>query len=193
MNNRQSRMKEQKKCISCGKQDSNTLAGRCYCKSCAIIHSCNSSNRRDLLKMQGRCVQCGKRDERTVSGKTWCAECADKQKRFDEKRRQQNKEAISEKRREYSTRRRENHECLRCGKQDEYTLSGKIYCKSCSLDKSNRYNSARAIMVENGICIKCKGKVEPERIGKVLCASCSAKNAEQNRNYRQRLKENKNG
>lgn len=75
------------------------------------------------------------------------------------------------------------HKCVRCGKVDDYTLSGKVRCKNCTnLDNikiktieakekrseyfKKRYYSRKA----QGICVKCGKK--PAVNGHVTCEDC---------------------
>lgn len=88
-NNRKARLKAEHRCVSCGKQDERTIAGKTLCGVCAKRHSANimrnkerhyehTKRRFERMKAEHRCVVCGNQDARTLIGKQKCAECAEK-------------------------------------------------------------------------------------------------------------------
>lgn len=114
--------KNEKCCVSCGKQDERTLKGYVQCECCASRTYEAQNKRRKRLSSEHRCISCGKQDERTLKGHTLCEYCVSCAAYTQDKRR---KRLIRECR------------CTSCGKQDEKTLAGYCVCSKCraKLDK----------------------------------------------------------
>ena len=86
------------------------------------------------------------------------------------------------------------HRCVRCHKQDAYTLSGRSYCAECCekerlrgklrypADKGRRSRRAatlKAERLENGLCPECGGP--QDKPGRQMCESCAARKRERRR------------
>lgn len=82
---RVARLKSEKRCVQCGKQDSETLGGKRLCSSCAQIHSSRVSEYQSLRHMRGLCTVCGEPVEKYGS---WLC---DKHIEIKKKRREQKK------------------------------------------------------------------------------------------------------
>lgn len=119
-------------CVSCGKQDAYTLAGRSQCAECAERsrrnwHRCGNDRRRDryyLRKANGLCVDCGKP---AIEGHVRCKYHAEKV-RWNNKlygRRRQDEKGVN-------FPRGENGLCYRCNKREN--LPGMKICHSCYSD-----------------------------------------------------------
>ena len=94
------------------------------------------------------------------------------------------------------------HRCIRCGKQDAYTLAGKQRCYECVEKEKQRckeYNERHKEetkkrvkeryerLKSQGICTVCAKR--KARSGKVLCLSCAIKCSENTKRYNLRKAE----
>lgn len=85
-------------------------------------------------------------------------------------------------------RRKAQHCCIQCGKQDARTLQGQIYCAACHDKrwkkhvkyKTERKDEIRArekadreFLRENSLCIRCRSKDSYTLAGRALCAECA--------------------
>ncbi len=108
-------------------------------------------------------------------------------------------------------RRKDNHLCVKCCKQDEQTLSGRAYCAECAEKERVRYrerynkkrvksNSTRMLEAKRNRdrynrlkaehrCTKCGQQDERTLSGRICCAACAEKVSEM---QKARLRENKN-
>ena len=68
-------------------------------------------------------------------------------------------------------KRKEQHRCLCCGKQDERTLVGYAACNKC-VERERQY---RKKLKEQHRCTKCGEQDERTLAGKTNCAFCSKK------------------
>lgn len=73
---RRQKLKEQHRCLCCGKQDERTLVGYVACTKCVERQRQYRQKRKSLHL----CLKCGTQDERTLAGKTCCAFCSKRQK-----------------------------------------------------------------------------------------------------------------
>lgn len=112
----------------------------------------------------------------------------------DEQRKRKNECA-----RENSQWKKERHLCVRCGKQDAYTLVGRTLCYECAekqreyyhkcpRDKLNNRNLRERERyhknIELGVCPKCLKQKEDD--GYVHCSACRAKIRKSDTKYRQK-------
>lgn len=81
------RLKEEKRCTNCGKQDERTLSGKTMCQSCERNEKTyreKYADKRAFLynerKRQGLCTRCGKKNDR--KNKISCTECAQLYKKW---------------------------------------------------------------------------------------------------------------
>lgn len=90
---------------------------------------------------------------------------------------------------------KEQHKCVRCGKQDAYTISGRSLCYECAEKKrlwektNHEKNSCKKTAyrnkkykecVENGICVRCHKR--PADSGYKSCLRCRTQNRIYNNN-----------
>lgn len=95
------------------------------------------------------------------------------------------------------TERKEQHRCVRCGKQDAQTIDGRAYCEECAdiqrvrmraYTKENhdiiraRERKRREKRLAEGMCLLC-GR-NPAQDGRQLCGACARKRSE--RYYRRK-------
>ena len=73
---RREKLKEQHRCLCCGKQDERTLVGYVACTKCVERQRQYRKKRKSLHL----CLKCGTQDERTLAGKICCAFCSKRQK-----------------------------------------------------------------------------------------------------------------
>lgn len=178
-------LKSEHRCASCGKQDRRTLAGMTYCDGCAQKNRENQrrwlSNpenverkkeleraRRERLKADGLCPRCGKPAE---EGYVTCRECLDSEKQD---------------RAWYI----QHNVCPKCGKQDSFTLSGRVLCADCadrasqkqrerlSTPEARKADSMKVMsyqnrLRENRLCLRCRKPLEPDT-KYVRCPICRA-------------------
>lgn len=71
-------------------------------------------------------------------------------------------------------KRKEEHLCTKCGKQDERTLSGKTECAKCAENERNAY----IIRCRKNCCIKCGKQDERTLSGRCTCEECARKDRE---------------
>lgn len=76
--------------------------------------------------------------------------------------------------------RRQRHQCVRCKKQDERTLSGKAQCSECAESQHEWI----AMLREAHICRRCKGQDAYTLAGRAYCAECAALKSQRAREYR---------
>lgn len=77
----------------------------------------------------------------------------------------------AEKRLPYWIRLKKAHLCVECKKQDEYTLSGHVFCAECA-EKIRRY---RLKLKEAHICRECKKQDAYTLAGRTHCSECAEK------------------
>lgn len=53
------RRRAAKECTRCGRKDSRTLTGKCYCIRCTKVRNSYAKTMRDMRKENGLCVRCG--------------------------------------------------------------------------------------------------------------------------------------
>lgn len=100
--------------------------------------------------------------------------------------------ANNKKKRALYAERKSKHLCVKCGKQDPRTESGRVLCLTC-LDKEDKYTARYAKSKKGkealkksrqtyynkrktlGLCTDCGKPLEPKRAGKVYCRSCAEK------------------
>lgn len=100
--------------------------------------------------------------------------------------------ANNEKKRALYAERKSKHLCVKCGKQDPRTESGRTLCLTC-LDKEDKYTARYAKSKKGkealkksrqnyynkrktlGLCTDCGKPLEPKRTGKIYCRSCAEK------------------
>lgn len=88
--------------------------------------------------------------------------------------------------------RKESGLCVKCGKQDPRTESGRILCLTC-LDKEDKYKARYAKFKKGkqalkksrqtyynkrkalGLCTDCGKPLEAKRTGKIYCRACAEK------------------
>lgn len=88
--------------------------------------------------------------------------------------------------------RKESGLCVKCGKKDPRTESGRILCLTC-LDKEDKYKARYAKSKKGkqalkksrqacynkrkalGLCTDCGKPLEPKRLGKIHCKTCALK------------------
>lgn len=85
----------------------------------------------------------------------------------------------------YYLKRKEQHLCARCGKQDERTLSGRTYCEACAQLDREQYGGHRRDIYqqrkEQHRCINCGEQDERTLAGKTQCMKCSERTVERHR------------
>ena len=185
--------KELHLCEKCGKQDEQTLAGRCCCKACSEkanarrreLRNGNPERRaRDLqdkketykwMKRNHYCVTCKTVDAFTLAGRFECADCAEKRRAAEaEKRERTNlRERHRNNSQNFRDRRKENGLCTACGKP----LPTKCYpyytCERCrAKDRERRRLKreasgavARSEYKELGLCVKCGRSRVQDKVG----------------------------
>jgi len=182
------RMRDEKRCTRCGKQDENTLAGRYRCRECTVkarqyehrtdaqkqAQNANTRAWRGDLKRHHLCVWCKQEDAYTMTGRALCAECAQKQAARLRKWRADNIETAHKQDAEKRAVRVEEGYCIKCGKRK--AAPGHKQCKACTAKAIARERNRR---IENGVnyprggngfCFLCN-KV-PAIEGKHLCKDC---------------------
>ena len=66
--------------------------------------------------------------------------------------------------------RRENHLCTLCGKQDAYTLNGRMNCRECNKKERIRHLKYKHPRGATGICWRCNRN--PVKQGWKVCETC---------------------
>ena len=105
--------------------------------------------------------------------------------------------------RAYYLNRIQNHQCAWCGKTDDRTLTGRIYCEECR-QKHIEYNRShpkkrkpydsdaerkwRTLKKQNHICIDCGRQDAYTLNGRTRCAECAQKDAARRRETRDNVK-----
>lgn len=85
-----------------------------------------------------------------------------------------------------------NHICPRCQRKDSRTLSGKVYCISCSKIHSDYMHTRSLIRIENRKCAICGKPLKGDEKHK-KCFDCRIKRAEMQRKLREKKKTAKRG
>lgn len=88
--------------------------------------------------------------------------------------------------------------CVKCHKQDAYTLNGRSYCAECADKDAYRHRlnydkeknrdvcyKFRELAKENGLCTNCRRPAQP---GKVRCTECLNKQRKATAAYREKKK-----
>lgn len=169
MNSCQEKRRKNKQCINCGKQDENTLSGKCRCLECTqkqkeyskknrqYLSECNKQIRA-YYKSHQRCTICGKQDAYTLSGHTKCADCSEKHSEAAKTYNQEHKDKISAyKKKKYNQNKQyriENHLCTTCGKKldENYTYNT---CQMCRYKRREYYKKEA---IKNGVIPGCRGE-----------------------------------
>lgn len=120
------------------------------------------------------CVRCGKLS--AEPNKVMCLECADKEREYDKKKREKNKEQYKKKDNEKYRRLKEQGICTYC--KHEKAMDGKTKCRKClakvrykrNLKKNDIDRSER---IAYGLCYIC-GKDKLMQ-GKGVCEACYQK------------------
>ena len=193
MNSCQEKRRKNKQCVDCGKQDENTLSGKCRCFECQqnqreknrknkIRYAKLNKQNREYYKSHNRCTVCGKQDAYTLSGHSRCADCQKKASECNRKYNQQHKDEISAKKKEKYMRnkqyRLENHLCTVCGKKldVDYTYNTCQMCRHKSRNRQEKERIKNGIFPgergQNGVCYLCNK--EKATHGK-LCDECFEK------------------
>lgn len=193
MNSCQEKRRKNKQCIDCGKQDNNTLNGKCRCEDCAKKQRENNKKNkqkyselkkqnREYLKSRNKCTVCGKQDAYTMNGHTRCAQCTQKHtecnKTYYEKHKQ---EELAKKQiafQENKKIREKYNMCTVCGKKLEQGYKYKT-CEICRYKSRKRQEKKRinngiypGERGKNGVCYICnKEKATHGR----LCDKCFEK------------------
>lgn len=152
------RMKEEKRCIRCGKQDGRTLDGRILCVECARMNSLDTMLSHNILYEKriaaGLCKYCGKENDRAADGKTHCTACYERQKEYQRRRRQEISAAVRKKYDNVRKRRLASYKaqgrCTKCGKQDVRTLAGYAICEACRVKAKERAREWRRRKKDEG-------------------------------------------
>lgn len=130
---------------------------------------------RQYRKDNGLCVYCGARDERTAKGMWLCATCAGKQNRKHAKRREENRDRYRKQSRDLYAKRHGERKCVKCGKQDEWTLRGRSRCAACAAAEKagdhfrEKYHTRKA----EHRCTSCGKQDERTLNGMTRCEACS--------------------
>lgn len=85
---------------------------------------------------------------------------------------------MNDRKRRYYNRLKAEHKCPACGKSDDRTLSGKVYCGSCNermneLTKKRYWERRR-----DKACVRCDGVDNYTLKGKALCLRCAVRKSE---------------
>ena len=122
---RYERLKQEHKCVECGK---DVDAGQLKCPECQQKAKEAYRKRREKLKSAGKCVICGKP---AIDGQTRCETCRDRQKAYHE---------------EIYALYIESRVCVKCHK--EQAENGYTMCLQCRMDERER-NSKRERTVKS--------------------------------------------
>ena len=87
---------------------------------------------------------------------------------------------------EWYEKRKSEHRCVTCGKQDSRTLSGLVYCAECNTKRteaqrkyrreiSDYDKKVRQIRKKEGLCIQCGKEDAYTMAGRSRCADCAEK------------------
>lgn len=85
-----------------------------------------------------------------------------------------------------------NHICPQCQRKDSRTLSGKVYCISCSKIQNDYMHTRSLIRIENRECTLCGKPLKGDEKHK-KCFDCRIKRAEMQRKLREKKKTAKRG
>lgn len=168
------------RCVDCGAIDDLTRSGAVNCQVCRNKNieykRLTREKRKELIEYRIEnkiCISCGNKLPDDWSTQK-CPDCTESQKMSYQKRR---------------NLRKEHGVCLRCGKEDAYTMNGRCYCFDCcekdhirqrkkSEEIKVQYNQNRKELYdyrkENHLCPKC-GKELPEGYTKINCKMCLGK------------------
>lgn len=121
--------------------------------------------RREWLKAHHFCIRCKKQDAYTLAGRLLCADCTAKRHEYDRRyyaERIDKAEAHRARKKALTAERKENHLCIRCGKElsEGYPYS---QCESCrarknyqrELKERERGVMPRWMWGELGLCVRC--------------------------------------
>ena len=133
-----------------------------------------------------RCVQCGEQDERTLSGRVYCVKCAAVHYKNPKVRTPEMRDRENADKREWARMAKAKQICVKCGRKDKYTVSGKNHCLYCSTKINTRSRELRATVKgdklreqgknrraawkEQGLCSCCGGKREDLKYK--MCIDC---------------------
>ena len=196
--------KELHLCEKCGKQDADTLAGRCRCKACSdranerrrnkwhgdSAHRAeNLRQRKDdyaWMKRHHYCISCKKVDAYTMAGHAMCADCA-AERTAEEKLREGRLEKRRKNQKKRVQRRKESGLCTNCGKPLPKRGYPYLTCERCRAKDRDRRRRKReatgalsqAMYKELGLCVTCgrprvKNKVGWDGREIMLCERCYA-------------------
>ena len=168
------------RCVDCGAIDDLTRSGAVNCQVCRnknIEYKHSTKEKREELKQyrieNKICISCGSQLQDDWSTQK-CPDCTESQKMSYQKR---------------MDSRKEQGICLRCGKEDAYTMNGRSYCFDCcekdhirhskrSEETKKQYNQYHKDLYnyrkENHLCPHC-GKELPDGYTKINCEMCLSK------------------
>lgn len=164
-----------RKCTQCWKPLPEGYTKK-TCEDCLKRINQGIKERRSMRKMLGLCPLCGKKlygdEKKCVECRAYCANIA-------KKYRENNREEINKKLRDYYHKTRQirldQNLCVRCGKKAQ---EGKKHCTACLVKLRERNNSGKILRsewVSHGMCYRCGGKIIP---GMRLCERCWEQNVE---------------
>ena len=175
--------KELHLCEKCGKQDADTLAGRCRCKACS--DKANAQRRKTWRENQARrkeqlrnkkadyywkkrhhyCIICNNVDALTLAGHAYCDECAEKNREIDRQKKEQTdrRERNRKNKKRSTARRKESGLCTSCGKplpSREYPYYTCERCRARDRERKRLKREAagipsRSMFKELGLCVTC--------------------------------------
>lgn len=186
------RMRQEKRCVNCGKQDERTLAGKTRCQTCAerdsfrwkermdaapqkrVVKNIAQQEWRKMLRESHLCVDCKKQDAYTLNGHARCFECSFKNSKQACKVAKVNQEKRKIDAKARRDRWRESGKCTRCGRvKPPYDLH--MTCAACRA-KMNARRKDRMTEQEGyyprgtpGLCYFC---LHPVMEGKKVCQRC---------------------
>lgn len=87
------------------------------------------------------------------------------------------------------------NQCVECGKQDDYTISGRSLCFECNeknkvrtkkyyAENKEKIKTDRQILIKRGICITCRKRNAAK--GRKRCKECLNKRLEATRKWQQK-------
>lgn len=186
------RMRQEKRCMNCGKQDDKTLAGRSKCAVCARKDNQRGKEHLDAnpekrsekniekreryqwLKTNHLCIDCKQQDAYTLNGRARCFECAEKYARKCREQRAKAPDKYSKAKRELRATWRENGKCTNCGrKKPSWDHHG--YCITCRVKAYNIKKKQRESRDDwfprgtPGLCYFC---LQPVMEGNKVCQRC---------------------
>lgn len=133
---------------------------------------------RQFWKARGRCTECHGRDAFTMAGRSLCSACAEKAREKKREEYRENSDKIRSRNAEAYSRRKENRQCVKCGRALRPEDSG-VRCTACRR-KLSIYEAARSELRrppdrnyprgDNGICYICNRR--PVSVAHECCEAC---------------------